>query len=83
MKPLTSAEIDQAQSIIDNASPGTYELCVLYGPKWKKVAVPTTFGKRFKEAVEAGRLRRITQTGVRDDDVKTNNHNVYIVLERS
>lgn len=74
---LSSAEILQAQSIIDQISIGIYELNALYGDAWRSVKSPTTFGAKFKATVLAGHLENI-----RLHSLKTNNHHTYEVLEK-
>lgn len=74
MKSLSQTEIANAQAIIDSKAPGDYELKVLYGDAWSQIDSPTTFGKRFKMAVENGSLKRITKK-----EVRTDNHHVYSI----
>ena len=73
---LTEYEAKQAQQIIDRAIPGVYELRDLYGDKWGNVVSPTSFGAKFKNAVESGQLQKI-----RHHNLKSNNHHEYMVLD--
>ncbi len=75
MAHLSSAEILQAQAIINRAPPGIYELKVLYGSTWTSITSPTTFGAKFKATVLAGNLM-----GIRIKSPKTDNHQTYEVL---
>ena len=56
---LDEVELADAAEVVRGAMPGTYTLKQLYGPRWKAIASPTTFGMRFKASVEAGRLQGI------------------------
>lgn len=73
---LSEKEIAEAKSLIHVMRPGTYELKVIYGQGWKRVASPTTFGKRFKATVKAGLL-----PGIRVDQPRTDNHNTYSITK--
>ncbi len=75
MALLSSAEILQAQEIINKTTPGIYELKVLYGSKWLSINSPTTFGAKFKATVLAGQLQSICIRSA-----KTDNHQTYEVL---
>ena len=75
MALLDSAEILQAQAIINQATPGIYELKVLYGSTWSSIRSPTTFGAKFKATVLAKQLR-----GICIKSPKTDNHQTYEVL---
>lgn len=75
MALLSSAEILQAQAIINKATPSIYELKVLYGSTWLTIRSPTTFGAKFKATVLAGKLRSICIKSP-----KTDNHQTYEVL---
>lgn len=79
MALLSSAEILQAQTIINQASPGIYELKVLYGNTWPSITNPTTFGAKFKATVYEGHLKKIR---INIDSPKSNNHQTYDVLEK-
>lgn len=52
MRNLSPGELIEAQTIIDQAMPGIYELKEIYGLHWDSVVAPTVFGKRFKAAVK-------------------------------
>jgi hypothetical protein len=73
---LTPYEIAEAQCVILTAEAGVYELKALYGSEWDNVQSPTTFGKRFKEAVRKGRLEHI-----RFATTATDNHAIYEVYK--
>ncbi len=75
MTLLNSAEILQAQAIINKATSGIYELKVLYGSTWLSIKSPTTFGAKFKATVIAGKLQ-----GICIKSPKTDNHQTYEVL---
>ena len=75
MALLSSAEILQAQAIINKTTPGIYELKVLYGGTWSSIKSPTTLGATFKATVLAGNLR-----GICIKSPKTDNHQTYEVL---
>lgn len=72
MAILNHEEILLAQSIINKTAAGIYELRELYGPDWSKITSPTSFGAKFKKAVNSGHLQRI-----RENSLKTNNHYTY------
>ena len=74
MVMLNIEQLEEAQSVIDSASPGDYELKELYAHKWSTIQKPTVFGKAFKETVEAGLLKKIRLL-----TPKTNNHQTYSV----
>lgn len=76
MQTLNPAEISQAQAIIDRTPEGVYELSVLYGCDWAAINSPTTFGGKFKRAVEAHHLKLIEPSAL-----KTNNHHTYKILK--
>ena len=76
MATLTTDEIILAQSIINRASAGVYELRNLYGAEWKKISSPTSFGARFKETVNGGYLKQI-----KPNSLKTNNHHTYEIYK--
>ncbi len=78
MSILTQTEIENAQSIIDKHPPGSYELKALYGKEWQHVASPTSFGKKFKNAVASNLLKHIEHDSLRGD-----NHNIYRIQSRS
>lgn len=71
---LNLAQLVEAQSFIDRASPGVYELKELYGEKWMSIQRPTAFGGPFKKAVVADQLKNIRLL-----TPKTNNHQTYEV----
>lgn len=75
MDKLNNKEIYFAQQVINDSTPGPYELKDLYGDLWDQVDSPTTFGARFKKTVEAGELE-----GIVWKDRRSNNHQVYEVL---
>ena len=75
MQTLSPEEIYIAQRVIDDRESGLYELSELYGSLWSSVCSPTSFGAKFRRAVESGQLKRITWNGT-----KTNNHQVYKVF---
>jgi hypothetical protein len=74
MALLSSAEILQAQAIINQAPLGIYELKVLYGNAWSSITSPTTFGAKFKATVLAGNLRNIC---ISTNSPKSDNHQTY------
>ena len=74
---LSSAEILQAQGIINQAPAGIYELKVLYGNTWRSITSPTTFGAKFKATVLAGNLRNICLC---IESPQSDNHQTYEVL---
>lgn len=71
---LTPDEISEAERMLSAAEPGVYELRALYGSRWTNVQSPTTFGKRFKQAVQESRLKNI-----RFATTATDNHAIYEV----
>lgn len=71
---LTPNEIAEAERLIRAAEPGIYELKALYGSRWANVQSPTTFGKRFKQAVQESRLKNIRFANTASD-----NHAIYEV----
>lgn len=71
---LKAEELKQAQRLILAASPGVYAVKDLYGQEWAEVNSPTTFGKRFKQAVVRGQLE-----GIRYDSTRGDNHKLYEV----
>lgn len=75
MKVLSPEEIAQAQEIINKCSSGIYELTTLYGVEWAYVKSPTSFGRKFKQTVAAGYLKRIKYS-----DCKTDNHVTYEIF---
>lgn len=75
MTTLTPVEVTEAQAIIDRTPPGTYELKVIYGAAWSSVTSPTTFGRKFKNTVMAGGLKKIQY-----ESLRTDNHNMYTIL---
>jgi len=77
MSTLTQTEVENAQSIIDKHQPGSYELKALYGEKWQHVESPTSFGKKFKNAVASKLLKYIEH-----DSLRTDNHNIYKIQSR-
>ena len=77
MALLRSAEILQAQAVINQVPAGIYELNVLYGNTWLSITSPTTFGKKFKATVLAGNLRNIR---ISSNSPKSDNHQTYEVL---
>ena len=56
---LNAKELKKAQEIINKAAQGRYTLKKLYGPDWKAIASPTTFGDRFVVSVADGKLTLI------------------------
>lgn len=72
MPCLSPEEVAQAQLIVNKSPKGEYELKELYGEKWTDVDAPNKFGKRFKNAIEKGRLKNI-----RVGRLKSNNHRCY------
>ena len=74
MSPLSSSELKYAQNLIDTHPSGKYEIKVLYGNEWRNVVSPTTFGKRFLQAVREHKLSNIKSLGFRSD-----NHNEYLI----
>lgn len=78
MTTLTTIEIAEAQSSINETPNGVYELKEIYGPKWEGIAKPKSFGARFKASVLAGDLKHIQII----EPPKTNNHYTYRI-ERS
>lgn len=77
MPILNSAEITKAQEIISRKPVGVYELKELYGTVWSSIDRPTTFGAKFKKAVQAGLLQQIRLL----TPPKTNNHNTYEIVK--
>lgn len=71
---LNAEELKQAQRLISAAAPGVYELKTLFGAEWSAVASPTSFGKRFRQAVLARQLKNICPDSTRGD-----NHKLYQV----
>lgn len=72
MPILSKDDISLAQSIINRATAGVYELRILYGAEWSRITSPTAFGAHFKETVKSGHLQRI-----RENSLKSNNHTTY------
>jgi hypothetical protein len=75
MAILSSTEITQAQTLIDNTPIGVRELKKIYGSNWKTINSPTTFGKKFKETVNQGLLKNI-----KFDDTQGDNHACYEIF---
>ena len=76
MAILNPTEILIAQELINKKPRGIYELKEIYGSIWSSVGPPTTFGTRFKETVETGRLKLIELK-----PKKTDNHQTYEILK--
>ena len=76
---LTEKEIIEATALVHGHAPGTFELKQIYGPKWETISSPTTFGKRFKAAVEAGLIRGIQLSRERR---KSDNHHTYTITRQ-
>jgi Domain of unknown function (DUF1413) len=74
MNTLSSKQIASAQTMIDGTPAGEYELKQIYGTSWNSIVSPTKFGRMFKVAVKAGKLRNI-----RLHTLKTNNHRIYVL----
>ena len=56
---LSEQELTTARAVIAKAPTGQYKLKELYGDLWSANKTPTTFGKRFKQSVLAGRLSNL------------------------
>jgi hypothetical protein len=74
MCTLEQSKISEAQSLINNLTPGEYELSQIYGDKWSEINSPTIFGKKFKESVIEGLL-----SGISHSRVESDNHNRYTI----
>ena len=75
MIELTDIQIAQAQAKIDNLRPGVYSLQQIYGQAWNLINSPTTFGKRFKGAVQRELFRNI-----QFNTTESNNHAIYEII---
>ena len=71
---LSDGEIQQAQLIVNSASPGLYTLKKLYGKEWVNIESPTQFGSRFKQSAAKGQIG-----GVSFDHTGTDNAARYRV----
>ena len=77
MENLTAEEITHAQSLIDEKQAGTYELKAIYGSaEWAKIVSPTSFGAKFKSAVNAHALANIKLLAP-PNDKRSDNHHMY------
>lgn len=75
MKALNSAELQFVQSKINQLPTGRYELSDIIADDWSNIDCPNEYGKLFRRAISAGRLKSI-----KPDGRKSNNHLVYKVL---
>ena len=57
---LTAEEIEIAQWRVDITNTGTWKIDEIYGETWSGQDKKQDFGKKFKAAVEGGRLSRIS-----------------------
>ena len=71
---LSDIEFNHLKTLIEKIPPGKYKLKDLYGDKWMDMKSPTTFGKKFKNAVIARNFPTVTFEN-RDDE----NHSIYSV----
>ncbi|MBK7897953.1 MAG: hypothetical protein IPJ99_00580 [Betaproteobacteria bacterium] len=75
MKALNSAALQFVQSKINRLPTGRYELSDILADDWLSIDCPYEYGKQFRRAISAGRLKAI-----KPDGRKSNNHLVYQVL---
>ena len=76
MATLNSAEMEQAQAIINKTSAGIYELSEIYGSVWPTINKPTDFGANFKETVESS----VHLKNIKHHSRKGNNHQTYEIF---
>lgn len=72
MNMLNTAQIAQAQQLVDNMAKGTYTVKQIFGASWANVPKKNLYGKYFKDAVMNGKINNIVF-----NEIKSNNHNVY------
>lgn len=76
MNTLNFAELQFVQSKINQLPSGRYELSDILADDWPNIDCPYVYGKQFRRAIAAGRLKAI-----KPDGRKSNNHLVYQVLQ--
>lgn len=76
MPILDEQERTFAQALIDATELCTCTLKQIYGPDWDLIPKKTTFGQRFKKAVEANELANIRV----EKDKTSDNKRVYTIL---
>lgn len=64
---FTREDLADAQGVIDSKPPGLYVLRELYDDVWDGIWRPRAFGKGFRAAVGAGRLKGIAWIRKRSD----------------
>ncbi|MFT5329999.1 MAG: hypothetical protein ACI9KA_001076 [Parasphingorhabdus sp.] len=56
---LTDEQLESCQLLIDDKPNGEYEIKEIYGDFYESILAPKDFGKKFKHAVEQGKLDNI------------------------
>jgi hypothetical protein len=65
---LSIQDLEDCQNLINELSPGVYELKEIYGEHYETIRNPKSFGKQFRKAVKDGLLLNIRESHIDPGD---------------